>query len=597
MSLYTTQPLINSWDEQDSVSSGNTVCYPAVPGDPGVAATVKTVYQRGWGGGADSIRSITGDGYVRFKVPRIPEGVAAGFGLHPDQLQVLTDSFSPFYRPQYIQYGFLFAGATIRVIEHGVVRSDVTVPYTPAAATFIEVRRSGGEIQYKVNDWTLTVANSDDEFVLRAAMFGPADFVEDPEIGDAYTLTGLDTAVAFAAAIGARYSGNVGFVATGDIAVNDEFHVLARRGRVGFSTTGTSNVTFQLLDDASVGHSASVSFATTGAELELPELVMLASDYFYLEGDMSLPELTVSGEAFGAGVLGAGFSGDLTLPPLVMSAVSYTGGVLTASLEFELDMLSSDYFYLEGVMELPPLWTYSDDLYGPDEWAMDDTLFLAGGFGTDPIVYGYITSDGLELGQMVFEVAIVFDDLMYESLMIGSSMSFIDIVNALLEADALSLSSALSLNAAEAQYAVNLDTGATTRYSNFRFLQYARAGERLFGVKSDGVYAIQGTSDDGDPIQALVRFGTRNFNATQMKRVDAVYLGIQNQTGAVYIRVKGDDGTEYTYQAIPRTGAHRASVGKGIKARLWTMDLILVDAGSAELDYVEFDVSVAPRRW
>jgi hypothetical protein len=605
MSLFTTLPGYNEWRAGDDIASPNTVCYPAQPGDPGSATRITTLYQRGWGGGADSITSITGDGFVRFRVLGLPEGIAAGFGVHPSVLEPLADpetgpfdgGWAKLYRPQYIRFGFLFAGTTIRLIVDGVALTTPTIPYTVGQATLIQVTRSGGNIIFQINDWSHTVPNSSTPFVLRAAMFGPADFIEDPVIGGAQTLLSLDANVGFQVSYDGALIARVGYQTAGDFAVNDEFVIRARSGRAGYIVQGGSALQRNLSETGSVGFTAELRLAEDIVEVDLPPLAMLASDYPYCEVQATLPPLQMAADAGNLGLgTDASFTAELTLPPLIMQTLSITGGVINAELTLPpLDALSSDYFYTEIDTSLPPLWTFSDDKVGPDEWFVDETV-LVGGFFLTPVQFFATIHDGLQITPTL-TVALVFDSAVYDALLLDDTMSFEEVLFAIIRAGLALNSNTLAGTPAEAQYAINLDTGAATRYTNFRFVQYAHTRGATYAARKDGVFVLRPGDDDGDAIDALVRFGTRDFNTRSIKRVDQVYLGMHKVTGQVFVRVSGDGGQEYIYEAVGRTATHRATIGKGIQARHWDMDLILVDAGSAELDFVEFDVSVSPRRW
>lgn len=145
------------------------------------------------------------------------------------------------------------------------------------------------------------------------------------------------------------------------------------------------------------------------------------------------------------------------------------------------------------------------------------------------------------------------------------------------------------------QYAVNAVSGALSRYSGFGFTQFATCSGDTYAIKGDGLYVLQGDTDDGELLTASVDFGATDFGTAQSKRMSSVFAGVTTD-GVVYLRVTDDSGYERLYRTITGVNEHRALTAKGLAARHWRVRLELVDASFADLDNMEFEIGVGRRR-
>lgn len=117
-------------------------------------------------------------------------------------------------------------------------------------------------------------------------------------------------------------------------------------------------------------------------------------------------------------------------------------------------------------------------------------------------------------------------------------------------------------------YAINVSTGAVTRYPEFPFDNVLRFGDRFFGVRSDGIYELTGDTDNGDPILAQVRTFDADFGQTNVKRV--LYVHVVGDIGSdIQVGLTPDAGTEYVYPTelvpVPGVQTSRAVAGRGMR--------------------------------
>ena len=147
-------------------------------------------------------------------------------------------------------------------------------------------------------------------------------------------------------------------------------------------------------------------------------------------------------------------------------------------------------------------------------------------------------------------------------------------------------------------WVINTDTGASSLYESYSFNSFATIGGRMYGVRSDGLYLMEGSTDDGAPIRASLGFGSTDFDSDKLTRLEHAYIGVAS-TGRMFLRVILRDGTRYTYAARRNDSymaVQRIDVGRGIRASYMEFELYN-DAGcDFELNTVSFHAAELTRR-
>ncbi|WP_157979254.1 hypothetical protein [Rhodoferax ferrireducens] len=152
-------------------------------------------------------------------------------------------------------------------------------------------------------------------------------------------------------------------------------------------------------------------------------------------------------------------------------------------------------------------------------------------------------------------------------------------------------------------YAINLnhdDPAAhdeVTRYNNFPFTQIVRYQGSYFGVAADGLYLLEGTTDDGATIPWAFKTAMTDFESPFLKTVVSSYFGGRLGPAATIDLHVGEDGaTSYSY-ATPRSDhaqTYRQKFGRGLKSRYYALGA--AGAGTLELDNIEFETLNSTRR-
>lgn len=136
-----------------------------------------------------------------------------------------------------------------------------------------------------------------------------------------------------------------------------------------------------------------------------------------------------------------------------------------------------------------------------------------------------------------------------------------------------------------------------TRYTNFPFDRIVRYQGSYFGVAADGLYLLDGTTDDGQAIPYAVKTCIDDFKQTEKKTLASAYFGGRLGPDATVTVFAGETGeTSYDYCTPRGPGAqnHREKFGRGVKDRYFAIGL--AGKGVLELDNIEPEINKLTRR-
>lgn len=147
-------------------------------------------------------------------------------------------------------------------------------------------------------------------------------------------------------------------------------------------------------------------------------------------------------------------------------------------------------------------------------------------------------------------------------------------------------------------YAINLTTGAVTRYINYPFDNIVRLGDAFFGITATGIYRIGGDLDALAPIAAEFETFPTDFREKNFKRIPYAYLSGRAENG-ITLSVCADEGESFAYESdFGETGTatnHRVTVGKGIRGVYYSLRVANADGGSMEIDELSVQVGSTQR--
>jgi len=136
-----------------------------------------------------------------------------------------------------------------------------------------------------------------------------------------------------------------------------------------------------------------------------------------------------------------------------------------------------------------------------------------------------------------------------------------------------------------------------TRYTNFPFDRIVRYKDSYYGMNATGLYLLEGTTDDGDPIPWEVATHITDFGNPKIKTVQHAYFGGRlgpDATVTLSVGEQADNSYSYTTPRGQTVQNYRQVFGKGAKARYFSVGVAGED--EIELDSLELAVTELARR-
>lgn len=234
-----------------------------------------------------------------------------------------------------------------------------------------------------------------------------------------------------------------------------------------------------------------------------------------------------------------------------------------------------------------PGWFGADHVESMSLSTTMDADVFAGTFNTEQL--GVIATMS---GQIIFNVTMV------ETLQVLSMLTTGATVNALMYSTLTASDEAQYAGAYALTWAVNADTGATSMYEGYDLNSMGKWGvSQYVGARNDGIYLMEGGTDDGVPIHASMAFGAKTFGTLQKKTVQHAYLGVASG-GGLYARITVDSKT-YTYKVRRNSDVlqtQRIDMGRGLQATHVVLELLNENGADFELADIEFNIAVLARR-
>lgn len=140
---------------------------------------------------------------------------------------------------------------------------------------------------------------------------------------------------------------------------------------------------------------------------------------------------------------------------------------------------------------------------------------------------------------------------------------------------------------------MNTRLAAMTEFTNYKFNSFARIGKDYYGVGPNGLFRLDGASDNGTSINWSLRTGRHDDKKIVIKRIPEVVLGLRSN-GFITVRVWSDDNTFHDY-ALPRVDTttlhqHRVVPGKGLQSKYFGIELRGTRNATLELDSMQVDM-------
>lgn len=542
------------------------------PAIPGTEASLRADYNIGWNSSSRSISFFRNDGYIEFDVP--PGTVGAVVGLNErDEVSSYVD----------IDHAFYVSRDVARVYERGVERAYLGATDNGR----YRITRLSGTVRYYVDDvlvYTSALPSSQPAF-MDASLYVGGDLVDNPVLGD---LAQINLTLQPAQVRG----GTVAYASA-----QMTTRPLLMLGGVTSTTSPSINQLMQdfangLINEGQLRFLAGLSARAT---LTLGPAAAYGGDTPTASASLTLEPITVTSDS------------GLTAPPYAVAsmviaypqvaATGLAGGTGTGDLELApLTLLGSNFAYGSARLTLEPAVAYAYALEGPTDATM-------GSFGSVGA-----TMSGAYVVALVMNADMTIDAAFLAQLSVTADMADQLTVDAALAAIVSQMSAAMStplgvsvvappLEGDGQVWVLNMDSAAVSTYENYEFNSFAKFGGAVFGCKTDGVFTLDGDTDDGALIRASINFGNLDLGSKAHKRPQHAYIGVSS-TGEMYVRVTVD-GRAYTYRARSSSEnmrTQRVDFGKGLKANYIQFELYNQDGGDFEFDDIEFHYVEMSRR-
>ncbi|MGB4467582.1 MAG: hypothetical protein WBI41_05965 [Azovibrio sp.] len=510
---------------------------PPTPPQEARPSTMEQDFNLGWNSGARSEALLVGDGAFSFQVSPSAVGVVVGLN---------TQDTGYGYRE--IAHSFYLSHGIAKIMELGTIGQHLG-PFT--ADTVFSVQRIGETVRYLVDGVEVFEAEAtvSGPVFLDVSLYSGGDMLFNPALsalsgaaGVMQPLTGVASDYAYNAAFGA-------------------FHPLTSEAGEYKRTYGEFLPLQGFASDRPMGQVVSTMLPLTG------------SAGVVVEADLE-PSYAVAQGAFAFMV---GSASGLT---------GTVGSVVDAPMA-PLMGLSSDrpYGYSAGTMA--PMTGFSHAYEGPNEANIASVAFavpyvtVAGVLAVTMNSVGQVTS--------IMQVSLEQQADLISTAQVQTPME----LDSALEAAMFSvLNARTSLGGpedADTCWVLNVDNMASSRYENYGFNSFGMFQGRYVGVRQDGVYLLEGDTDDGDPIRAMISLGKQTFGTTQLKGLQCAYLGVASDD-RMYLKVLVNE-QEYIYEARRSddyTRTQRIDTGKGLRANVYEFEIYNNEGCDFDLDSVEF---------
>ncbi len=138
--------------------------------------------------------------------------------------------------------------------------------------------------------------------------------------------------------------------------------------------------------------------------------------------------------------------------------------------------------------------------------------------------------------------------------------------------------------------------GATTQYINYDFNSMVRFGDKYLGACDEGIFELDGDTDNGKYIGACFEPITTDFNIESPKKVRFMFLGYEAE-GDLLITLSADEGDEQSYTvSSTKTGQQRRRVtaNRNMRGRYITFKVSNVRGCDFGFDAMDVTLIVMP---
>lgn len=534
-----------------TVNLSREKCYSAIPPTPSVPSQESIKPMTGWNTGAISNQSFTSNCEFSFNVATNPIGVICGLTNHTTTRNYYS-----------VKHGFLFkvrddnGECECFIIEAGkIIQQVYTYLYYMPRFTIRIIE----DIAYYLVD-------------------------EQPVYSSKNTIKGNIHAAAI-------------LYLLNDYVIYPEFKSLANKANLALPLNiHASNLT---------GNYLNIAIKPFKLELDRGNTITMGLDQLDLltfnkeEGRVKLPlkQLAITSESDHAPSINVSTI-TIVLDSFYLEPMyAPINGVATVNVPIELNLgYTTDQNYLASLaLSLPALELSTKSQPEPADQVEHNEYLIVNDLTNTDNAYLIIFSEDITVNSFI-DIGLILNLTIDEQLQIDDNLSFSGLLTLLIQEQIKIVSNASQpKERTNYQYAVNAANFALSLYENFDFIGFANCNGITYAIKTDGLYRLTGSTDNGELINAEIDLGAKDWGMPNIKRVSSAYLGIRSD-GDVYLKVVVDDKHTNVYRFEDSQSQRRTFMSKGVNGRYWRMKLVLENVSFAEIDSLEFEVGLSQRR-
>lgn len=149
-------------------------------------------------------------------------------------------------------------------------------------------------------------------------------------------------------------------------------------------------------------------------------------------------------------------------------------------------------------------------------------------------------------------------------------------------------------------WAINTTTKAHSTYTNYNFDSYIEEGGRILATLADGIYALEGNTDNTQKIGATLKSGVLDFGSINQKTISDAYIHARTQGSDLTLSTIVDETkiTEYELIGDDKTGMRnrRVKTSLGVRGRSWQLSLQNTDGTEMEVESITVRPAILNRR-
>lgn len=147
-------------------------------------------------------------------------------------------------------------------------------------------------------------------------------------------------------------------------------------------------------------------------------------------------------------------------------------------------------------------------------------------------------------------------------------------------------------------YVLNTKNAMVSSYDKYNFNSFCEFHGMYLGAGPTGIHKLNGESDSGVNVDALIQTGLLNMSTQKVKRVTHGFIRMRSH-GNYELHLITDDRIEYTYPFFSTSPAMlplEVKTGRGARGEYWTVKFVNVNGEDFEIENMELDLEIQSRK-